>query len=275
VKQIAAQEAIALGSSDNTCPWCSVNFSADVTLANATSQASPDTAASNATAPTIPITTASVTHNVTVLFYWQPNCPHCDNMRPSIEKLNGNYPSVHLVSINTREDPPSAIAHEITGTPTTIVFNDGKEVSRYNGEFDITALIDNTYPGTSAQMWARIQDACQKEGRPFSIDVVIQNHIELDHSGALNEIHKRFPAAPIYITEVGAKGLKKHYASLEGVPFTTVKTGDELALGGKTCTFLEAPLLHWPDSLFTFLKEDGILFSNDAFSQHLCLAQEL
>ena len=138
---------------------------------------------------------------------------------------------------------------------------------------DRTALVDNTYPGTSAQMWARIQDACQKEGRPFSIDVVIQNHIELDHSGALTEIHKRFPAAPIYITEVGAKGLKKHYASLEGVPFTTVKTGDELALGGKTCTFLEAPLLHWPDSMFTFLKEDGILFSNDAFSQHLCLAQ--
>jgi flavorubredoxin len=136
-----------------------------------------------------------------------------------------------------------------------------------------TALIDNTYPGTSAQMWARIQDACQKEGRPFSIDVVIQNHIELDHSGALIEIHKRFPTAPIYITEVGAKGLKKHYASLEGVPFTTVKTGDELALGGKTCMFLEAFLLHWPDSMFTFLKEDGILFSNDAFSQHLCLAQ--
>ena len=81
-----------------------------------------------------------------------------------------------------------------------------------------TALIDNTYPGTSAQMWARIQDACEKEGRPFSIDVVIQNHIELDHSGALTEIHKKFPAAPIYITEVGAKGIKKHYAALDRGP---------------------------------------------------------
>ena len=57
------------------------------------------------------------------------------------------------------------------------------------------------------------------------------------------------------------------------MPFTTVKTGSELALGGKTCTFLEAPLLHWPDSMFTFLKEDGILVSNDAFGQHPCLAQ--
>jgi len=136
-----------------------------------------------------------------------------------------------------------------------------------------TALIDNTYPGTSAQMWARIHDACEKEGRPLSLDVVIQNHIELDHSGALFEIHRKFPAAPIYCTEAAVKGLEKHYPALEGATFATVKTGDELALGGKTCAFLEAPLLHWPDSMFTFLKEDGALFSNDAFGQHLCAAQ--
>ena len=138
---------------------------------------------------------------------------------------------------------------------------------------DRTALIDNTYPGTSAQMWARIRDACEKEGRPLSIDVVIQNHIELDHSGALSEIHRKFPAAPIYCTEAAVTGIKKHYPALEEAPFTTIKTGQELALGGKTCTFLEAPLLHWPDSMFTFLKEEGILFSNDAFGQHLCVAQ--
>jgi flavorubredoxin len=138
---------------------------------------------------------------------------------------------------------------------------------------DHTALIDNTYPGTSVQMWARIQDACEKEGRPLSIDVVIQNHIELDHSGALSEIHRKFPTAPIYCTQAAVTGIKKYYPALEEAPFTTIKTGQELALGGKTCTFLEAPLLHWPDSMFTFLKEDGILFSNDAFGQHLCVAQ--
>jgi flavorubredoxin len=138
---------------------------------------------------------------------------------------------------------------------------------------DRAALIDSTYPGTSAQMWARIQDACEKEGRPLAIDVVIQNHIELDHSGALTEIHRKFPAAPVYCTEVAVKGLKKHYPTLDEVQFAPVKTGNEIALDAKTCTFLEAPLLHWPDSMFTFLKEDGILFSNDAFGQHLCLAQ--
>ncbi len=135
---------------------------------------------------------------------------------------------------------------------------------------DRTALIDNVYPGAAAQLWARIHDACQKEGRPYTLDVVIQNHIELDHSGTLAEIHNKFPTAPIYCTDVAAKGLTKHYPSLEGAPFATIKTGQELALGGKTCTFLEAPLLHWPDSAFTLLNENGILFSNDAFSQHLC-----
>jgi flavorubredoxin len=136
-----------------------------------------------------------------------------------------------------------------------------------------TALIDNTYPGTSAQMWARIQDACETEGRPLSLDVVIQNHIELDHSGALSEIRRKFPVAPIYCTEAAVKGLKRHYPALDEVQFVTVKTGNEIALGAKTCTFLEAPLLHWPDSMFTLLNEDGILFSNDAFGQHLCLTQ--
>jgi thioredoxin 1 len=155
VRQIAAQEAIASGSHDDACPWCSVNFSTDATAVNATSQASSDTAASNTTAleapvttapvttapvTTAPVTRAAVTHNVTVLFYWHPGCPHCDNMRPSIEKLDGSYPSVHLIFVNTLENPQSAIAHGVMGTPTTIVFNDGKEVSRYNGEFDVTPL---------------------------------------------------------------------------------------------------------------------------------------
>ena len=54
------------------------------------------------------------------------------------------------------------------------------------------AIIDNTYPGTSAQMWGRIKDAFEKEGREFKIDVIVQNHVEKDHSGALPEIHKKF-----------------------------------------------------------------------------------
>ncbi len=131
-------------------------------------------------------------------------------------------------------------------------------------------LIDNAYPGTSGQMWARVKDAFEKEGKEIGIDVVIQNHIEEDHSGALLEVHRKFPEALIYCPEIAIEGLKKHYPSLENAPFKTVKTGDIVAAGGKTLTFLQAPMLHWPDSMFTFLTEDGILFPNDAFGQHLC-----
>ena len=65
--------------------------------------------------------------------------------------------------------------------------------------------------------------------------------------------------------------LKMHYSSLDDVDFKIVKTGETLDLGGKQLVFLEAQMLHWPDSMFTLLLEDGILFSNDAFGQHLCL----
>ena len=135
------------------------------------------------------------------------------------------------------------------------------------------ALIDNTYPGTSAQMWARIADAFAKEERPLRVDAVGQNHIERDHSGALVEIAKKYPSVPVYCTEVGKKGLIKHYPTLENASFVVIKTGMSLDLGGKTLQFVETPLLHWPDSMETFLPELGILFSNDAFSQHLCYAQ--
>ncbi len=135
------------------------------------------------------------------------------------------------------------------------------------------ALIDNTYPGSASQMWGRIEDAFKKENRDFKIDVIIQNHVEKDHSGALSEIHKKFPDAPIYCTEIAVKGLKRHYTALEDVEFKTVKTGETLDLGGKTLAFLEAFLLHWPDSMFTLLVEDGVLFPNDAFGQHLCFTE--
>lgn len=135
---------------------------------------------------------------------------------------------------------------------------------------DEVALIDNTYPGSSAQLWGRIKDAFKKENREFKINLIIQNHIEKDHSGALTEICRKFPDAPIYCTNAAVTGLKMHYPSLEDVDFRVVKTGETLDLGGKELVFLEAQMLHWPDSMFTLLINDGILFSNDAFSQHLC-----
>ena len=98
--------------------------------------------------------------------------------------------------------------------------------------------------------------------------------MEKDHSGVLYDLWKRFDA-PIYCSEIAVKGLLRHYPKLEGADFNIVGTGDSLDLGGKTLAFLDAFLLHWPDSMFTLLAEDGILFPNDAFGQHLCYAKRL
>jgi flavorubredoxin len=138
---------------------------------------------------------------------------------------------------------------------------------------DKVALIDNSYPGTFPELIARVEDAFKKEGKGFKVDVIVQNHVEKDHSGVLTELHKKFPEAPIYCTEIAVEGLKKHFPGVSDANFITVGTGDALDLGGKTLAFLDAFLLHWPDSMFTLYAEEGILFPNDAFGQHLCFPQ--
>jgi flavorubredoxin len=98
------------------------------------------------------------------------------------------------------------------------------------------------------------------------IDYVIANHAEIDHSGALPELMKHIPDTPLYCTKNGVKSLKGHFH--EDWDFHPVKTGDKLDLGGKELIFVEAPMLHWPDSMMCYLTGDSILFSNDAFGQH-------
>ncbi len=98
------------------------------------------------------------------------------------------------------------------------------------------------------------------------IDYVIANHAEIDHSGALPELMRLIPDTPIYCTKNGVKSLKGHYH--QDWNFNVVKTGDKLSLGQKDLIFVEAPMLHWPDSMFCYLTGDNILFSNDAFGQH-------
>lgn len=98
------------------------------------------------------------------------------------------------------------------------------------------------------------------------IDYIICNHSEVDHSGALEELMREIPDTPIYCMANGAKILKGHYH--KDWNFVTVKTGDTLDIGSSKLTFIEAPMLHWPDSMMTYMSGDNILFSNDAFGQH-------
>lgn len=99
-----------------------------------------------------------------------------------------------------------------------------------------------------------------------NIDCIVALHAETDHSGALKELMSFVPDTPIYCTSNGIKSLKGHFH--EDWNFVPVKTGDKLDLGEKELSFMEAPMLHWPDTMFCYLSQDQILFSSDAFGQH-------
>ncbi|MFQ6038904.1 MAG: MBL fold metallo-hydrolase, partial [Candidatus Aminicenantales bacterium] len=126
-----------------------------------------------------------------------------------------------------------------------------------------TALIDTVWSPFGLAFVENLEQQVSLQ----SIDYVIANHAEVDHSGALGLLMERIPETPVYCTANGVKSLKGHFH--KDWNFVPVKTGDTLNLGEKDLIFIEAPMLHWPDSMFTYLTKDNILFSNDAFGQHL------
>lgn len=102
---------------------------------------------------------------------------------------------------------------------------------------------------------------------PKKIDYVISNHTEMDHSGGLPRVmHKIGEDKPLYCSKMGLKNLPRHFRQKWN--YQPVENGGELTLGKRTLTFMETRMLHWPDSMFTYVKEDKILFSSDAFGQH-------
>ena len=102
---------------------------------------------------------------------------------------------------------------------------------------------------------------------PKKIDIVISNHTEMDHSGGLPRVmHRIGEDKPLYCSKMGLKNLSRHFPQKWN--YHAVENGEGLSLGKRTLTFLETRMLHWPDSMFTYLKEDKILFSSDGFGQH-------
>ena len=125
-----------------------------------------------------------------------------------------------------------------------------------------TALVDTVWAPFAKEYVNNLAGEIDLE----KIDFVVANHAEIDHSGALPELLERIPDTPVYCTANGVKSLTGHYH--RDWNFKVVKTGDRLSLGSKELIFVEAPMLHWPDSMFCYLTGDNILFSNDAFGQH-------
>lgn len=125
-----------------------------------------------------------------------------------------------------------------------------------------TALIETVWKPFSKEF----VDNLEKEIDLDQIDFIIANHAEMDHSGALPLLMEKIPDKPIYCTANGIKSIKGHYH--KDWDFHPVKTGDKIDFGGKELIFIEAPMLHWPDTMMCYLTKDNILFSNDAFGQH-------
>jgi len=125
------------------------------------------------------------------------------------------------------------------------------------------ALVDTVREGFAGQLL----DSISRIVDPKKIDYVISNHTEMDHSGGLARVmHRIGEDKPIYCSKMGAKNLPKHFSPKWN--YQPVVTGDELSLGNRTLTFLETRMIHWPDSMFTYLNENQILFSSDGFGQH-------
>lgn len=139
----------------------------------------------------------------------------------------------------------------------------GSSYNSYLVKDEKTALIDTVWMPFAKEFVENLS----KEVDLDKIDYVVANHAEMDHSGALPELMRHIPDKPIYCTANGVKSLKGHYH--QDWNFQVVKTGDKLSLGKKELVFIEAPMLHWPDTMMEYLTEDGILFSNDAFGQHI------
>ena len=130
-----------------------------------------------------------------------------------------------------------------------------------------TALIDSVYGSFTEEMIKRITEVFD----PSKIDYIVVNHIETDHSGAISKILELAPQAKLVGTARCKDGLQKHYFG--NWDFQVVKSGDKISLGERSMEFIEAPMLHWPDSMFTYIEKDGLLLPNDAFGQHLATSK--
>jgi len=145
-----------------------------------------------------------------------------------------------------------------------------KRGSTYNAYLIIDekiALVDTVYTPFSGELIRNIKEIVPLE----KIDYVIANHVEVDHSGALPAVMPLCPKAKIIGTAKCKEGLFNHYH--KEWDFQTVKTGDEIKLGRRTLSFIEAPMIHWPDSMFTYCPQDSLLLPNDAFGQHFATSE--
>lgn len=153
----------------------------------------------------------------------------------------------------------------------------GDDYSIINGSSQNAYLIEEEKTVLVDTVWTPHRfdfvDNLSKEMDLEKIDFIVANHGECDHSGSLTALMEKIPDTPIYCTANAVKSIEGQYGK-RGWNFHVVKTGDSVEIGnGKKLIFVEMRMLHWPDSMATFMTGDNILFSNDAFGQHYAVEE--
>ena len=128
-------------------------------------------------------------------------------------------------------------------------------------------LVDTVKSYMTHEMLERIRSVID----PSKIDYIVCNHVEMDHSGSLPELLKLAPNAAVFCSPKGETGLREHYK--ENWNFKPMESGTVLSLGKRSLHFILTPMVHWPDNMVVYLPDDKILFSNDAFGQHLASSE--
>lgn len=123
-------------------------------------------------------------------------------------------------------------------------------------------LIDTVKKEFYGEMMERIQSVID----PKKIKIIISNHSEMDHSGALPQAVEAIEPEEVYVSDMGFKDITAQFH--QDLKLKTVKTGDRIDVGGDTVSFVEARMLHWPDSMFSYLEKENVLFTNDVFGMH-------
>jgi flavorubredoxin len=124
-------------------------------------------------------------------------------------------------------------------------------------------LVDTVKHYMFDEMLARIREVVD----PAKIDYIVSNHVEMDHSGSLPRMLEAAPRAKVITSVKGEKGLNRHFK--RDLRLQVVKSGDSLKIGKRTLVFVHVPMVHWPDSMVTYVPEERLLLPNDAFGQHI------
>ncbi len=126
---------------------------------------------------------------------------------------------------------------------------------------DKVALLDTVDPPMVDELLAQLADVPR-------IDYIVSHHAEQDHSGSIGHVLEKYPEARVVVTP-RAKDMLIDHLALPAEAFLVVEDGEQLALGGKTLTFIHTPWVHWPETMVTYLQEERILFSCDFFGSHI------